>query len=102
MSVLAIVTLAIIVINFIWTQVAHEGYVGDVPPAWIHRVTNVPWTLANIVWWAFAALDIYLSVHFYYSGDFVFTVVGAVVLAYSFVRRTPKAYRSGLASAVCK
>ena len=102
MSVLAIVTLAIIVINFFWTQVAHDGYVGDVPPAWINRVTNAPWTIANVVWWLFAALDIYLSVKFYYSGDFFFTVAGAIVLAYSFARRTPKGYRSFLARAVSK
>lgn len=102
MSVWVIVTLAIIVINFFWTQIAHDGYVGDVPPAWINRVTNAPWTIANVVWWAFAAVDIYLSVNFYYSGDFPFTVAGGVVLAYSFARRTPKEYRSFLARAASK
>lgn len=102
MSVLAIVTLAIIVINFFWTQVAHDEYVGDVPPAWINRVTNVPWTIANVVWWGFAAVDIFLSVKFYYSGDFFFTVIGAVILAYSFARRTPPAYRSVLSKAASK
>lgn len=102
MSVLAITILAIIVINFFWTQIAHDEYVGDVPPAWINRVTNVPWTIANAVWWLFAAVVIYLSVKFYFSGEFFFTVAGAIVLAYSFIRRTPKAYRSPLSAVVSK
>lgn len=102
MSVWAIITLAIIVINFFWTKAAHDEYVGDVSPAWINRVTNVPWTIANAVWWLFAALTIYLSVQFYFSGNYFFTVAGLVVLAYSFVRRTPKAYRYFSSMAVAK
>lgn len=102
MSVLAMVTVAIIVINFFWTKVAHDEYAGDVPPAWINRVTNIPWTVANVVWWFFAAVVIYLSVNFYFSGEVFFTIFGAAVLAYSFARRTPKAHRSHLAGAVSK
>jgi hypothetical protein len=102
MSVWAIITLAIIVINFFWTKIAHNEYVGDLPPAWINRVTNVPWLIANAVWWIFAAVGIYLSINFYFSGDFIVTVACAIVLAYSFVRRTPKAYRNLPSVAVSK
>ena len=93
MSVLAIITLAIIVINFFWTQIAHDEYAGDVFPEWIDRVRNVPWLVANVVWMAFAAVDIYLSIHFYLSGEFLFAVAGMIVLAYAFARRTPEKYR---------
>jgi hypothetical protein len=94
MSVLAIITVALIVINFFWTKIAHDHSVGDVAPAWIDRVTNVRWLIANIFWWLFAAADIGLSIHFYLSGEIFFTIAGAGVLAYAFARRTPKAYHN--------
>jgi hypothetical protein len=102
MSVFAIVTLVIIVINYFWNKVAHEEYVGDLPPAWINRVTNKPWLLANIVWWLFAALTIYMSVACYFSGDFFFTLAGLSIFVYAFIRRTPKAYRSTPFAALSK
>ena len=102
MSVWVIVTLAIIVINYFWTQVSHDDNVGDATPAWIDRVTNGPWTIANVIWWLFAAAGAYLSVNLYFSGDFLLPVAGAVVLVYSFIRRTPKVYRSLLGSGLSK
>lgn len=93
MSVFAIITLGLIVINFFWTKIAHDEYVGDVFPAWIDRVRNIPWLVANIVWLAFAAVAIYLSIQFYFSGDLFLVVAGMIVLAYTFARRTPEKYR---------
>lgn len=93
MSVFAIITLALIVINFFWTRIAHNEFVGDVFPAWIDRVRNVPWLVANVLWLAFAAVDIYASIHFYASGEIFFVIAGMAVLAYAFTRRTPDKYR---------
>lgn len=102
MSGLAIITLVLIVINYFWTKVAHDEHVGDFAPEWINRVTDIPWLIANVVWWAFAAVNIYLSVQFYLSGEIFFVVAGALVFLYMFAMRTPKEYRNFPSAAISK
>ena len=102
MSVLAIITAAIIVINFIWTRVSHSGSAGEIAPIWIDRVTHVPWLVANIIWWLFAGVVVYIAAHFYFSNEIFFAVAGLLVLGYSFAHRTPKAYRNILSAALNK
>lgn len=102
MSGLAIITLVLIVINYFWGKVAHDEHVGDFSPEWINRVTDIPWLVGNVVWWAFAAVNIYLTVQFYLSGEIFFVVAGSLVFLYMFALRTPKEYRNFATKAISK